>query len=448
MSYEIEETGDLTRRATVQVPPDDFKETVDDILRDIAEDADIEGFRDGNVPLRRIRKQYGRQAQQQAIEQAVRNKLEEIAEDLGDRLLHIGQPEVTDVPQENEEGPLVFEIDIELRPELDPVGYLGLEIERPEPEASSDDVDEQIERLREQQADLEPLQFRTEIQEGDVVTLDIEPVDDDVDAEQLQANDVQTEVGSGQLLPEIEEALIGAEPDSTLTVDLDAGDNFPIEDLRGETVQLRVTIRNVQTKVLPDLNDEFAKQTGQAETLLELRSNIRDEVTEAKGHRADHIAEENLMDELIELHDFDIPPKFLDQQLERSVDQRKQQLQQQGIDLDQIELDESELRDQIRDEVERSVKSEFILLAIAEKEGLDVNEADLDEFFEHRAQHNPQVSAEQLRQVYQQDEQRWQQVQYQALMEKTRSFLLDEADVEEGEWPDEPGPGAAPAPGM
>jgi len=448
MSYEIEETGDLTRRATVQVPPEDFKETVDDILRDIAEDADIEGFRDGNVPLRRIRKQYGRQAQQQAIEQAVREKLEEIAEDLGDRLLHIGQPEVTDVPQENQEGPLVFEIDIELRPELDPVGYLGLEIERPEPEASSDDVDEQIERLREQQADLEPLQFRTEIQEGDVVTLDIEPVDDDVDAEQLQANDVQTEVGSGQLLPEIEQELVGAEPDSTLTVDLDAGENFPIEDLRGETVQLRVTIRSVQTKVLPDLNDEFAKQTGQAETLLELRSNIRDEVTEAKGHRADHIAEENLMDELIELHDFDIPPKFLDQQLERSVDQRKQQLQQQGIDLDQIELDESELRDQIRDEVERSVKSEFILLAIAEKEGLDVNESDLDEFFEHRAQHNPQVSAEQLRQVYQQDEQRWQQVQYQALMEKTRSFLLDEAEVEEGEWPDEPGPGAAPAPGM
>jgi trigger factor len=443
MSYEIEETGDLTRRATVEVPADDFKDTVDDILRDIAEDADIEGFREGNVPLRRIRRQYGRQAQQQAIEQAVRGKLEEIAEDLGDRLLHIGQPEVTDVPQEDEAGPLTFDIDIELRPDIDPTGYLGLEIERPSPEASDDDVDEQIERLREQQADLQPLEFRTEIEEGDVVTLDISPVDDDIDAEQLEASDVQTEVGSGQLMPEIEEALIGAEPNSTITVDLDAGANFPIEDLRGETVELEVTIKAVQTKVLPELNDEFAKQTGQAETLLELRSNIREEVSEAKSHRADHLAEENLMDELIAQHDFDIPPQFLDEQLERSVEQRKQQLQQQGIDLEQIELDESELRDQIRGEVENSIKSEFILLAIAEKEGLDVDESDLDEFFEHRAQHNPQVSAEQLRQVYQQDEQRWQQVQYQALMDKTRSFLLDEADVEEGEWPEQPGPGAA-----
>jgi FKBP-type peptidyl-prolyl cis-trans isomerase (trigger factor) len=108
--------------------------------------------------------------------------------------------------------------------------------------------------------------------------------------------------------------------------------------------------------------------------------------------------------------------------------------QQQGLDIDDLQIDMDDLKADMEGEVKKSIQSEFILLAIAEKEGLEVEEEDLNAFFEHQAQHNPQISAEQLRQYAQQDQQQMQSVQYQALMEKTKSLLMEEADRNEISW--------------
>ncbi|MFB6352132.1 MAG: trigger factor [Bradymonadaceae bacterium] len=447
MPYEIEETGPLTRTATVTVPNEEFRSRINDALRDLKGEVDISGFRKGKVPMSVLRSRYGDRVQPEVVENLIREHIEEIGEEYPDRLIHLGETNVTNFP--TEENPLEFEVDLELKPDLDPVGYMGLEVEQPEPEVADEEVDERLEEMREEFARMEPIELRETVREGDVVTFDFEPVDsDDERLDDFTGEDIEAEIGAGQVLPEIEAGLEGAELNSTLTVDIDADEEFPIEELRGREIPLRLDIKSVKQKVLPRLDDEFAKDTGEAETLLELRSQVREELREEKQHRAEHLAMENLIDELLEQNDVPIPPKFLEQQVDQEIERREEMFEQQGLDPAELDLDTEEMREGTREEIRPNLQQEFLLLAIAEKEAFEVEEEDIDRFLEHQASHDERFSAEQLKQFMRQNEEQWENVQYQALMEKTKSFLLEEADLVEAPWPDQPEPGMAPAEGQ
>jgi len=435
MPYELEETGDLTRTAHITVDSEEFERRVDEALREIADDVDISGFRPGNVPFSMVQKRYGPKVKPEVIENLIREHIEEVAEEYEQRLLHVGETRVENVPEDD--GDLEFAVDLELRPDLDPVGYLGMTVEKPEPEVSDEEVDARLEEMREEFATLEPIELRDEIREGDVVTFDFGPTTDDEALQEFTGEGIQTEVGSGQVLPAIEEGLEGAEFQSTVEIDIQADQEFPVAKLRGEEIPLEIDIKTVKQQVLPDLDDEFAKDTGEAETLLELRAQIRDELEEQKSHRAEHLAQEHLVDRLIEQNDFELPPTFLDQQVEQQIDRQKEMFEQQGLDPDQIGADSDAFVEETRRNVARSIKEEFLLLAISEKEGLEVEREDLDAFLEHQAQHDERFSADQLEQVMRQNDEQWENVQYQARLEKTKEYLLDQAEIETVDWPDE-----------
>lgn len=443
MPHELEETGPLTRTATVTIPNEEFESRINDALRELQGNVDVSGFRQGKVPFSVLRQRYGDRVIPDVVQSLIRENISEIAQDFEDRLLHVGQTDVTNFPDDDD--PLEFEVDFELKPDLDPVGYLGMTVERPEPEVSDEEVDEQLEELREEFATLEPIELRNEIREGDMVTFDFEAVGDDEALEDFAAQDVETEVGAQQILPPIERGLEGAELNSTVTVEIEDDDNLPLPDFDGDDLSVEIDIKSVKQKNLPRLDDEFAKDTGQAETLLDLRSQIREDIRDDKQHRANHLATENLVDKLVEQNDFPIPPKFLEEQVDDEIERRTEMFEQQGLDPADIGADTEEFREETREELEESLKEEFLLTAIADEEGLEVEEEDIDNFLEHQAQHDQRFSAEQLKQFMQQNEEQWQNVQYQALLEKTKTYLLDEAETEPAPWPDEPAHGVVPA---
>ncbi|MFB6262825.1 MAG: trigger factor [Bradymonadaceae bacterium] len=431
MSHEVEEVDEVTRRARVTVPEDEFEARMDAHLEELADDVDMPGFRDGNVPTSLLRKRFGDQVEGQIVEGFLRERLDEILADYADRLLYVGDPTITEAPEGD--AALEIELEFELRPELDPVGYLGVAVEKPQPEVDSEEVDEQIENLREEHATLEPIPFRNNIEEGDVVTFDFEPAEDREELSDFQGEDVQVEIGGDPLIPEFTEALTGAEFDSTLTVEVTPDESFPDEELRGESFDVTLDVKSVKSKQLPEPNDAFAKDTGEAETMLELRSQIRDELEEYQEDRAKHAAEAELIDALLEQQDVPLPPQFFGDQLEQELEQRQQRFEQQGITLEEAGIEPDEFRERVEEELERDLKQEFLLLAIAEKEGLEVEDDDLDAFFEHQAQHDRRLTAEQLRQYAEQDEQRMQSIRLQALLQKTRDYLLAEAEFLEPE---------------
>lgn len=437
MTYQLEETGDLTRTAQVNVPAEEFESTVNKELRKLSKRVKVRGFRKGKIPMGVMRQRYGDSVQQDVVENLVRKYINEIVDE-AESVLHISRPEVTDIPQ-NGAGQLQFKVDLELRPEIDPIGYLGLEVEKPDVEVTSEELEEQLEEMRKQQASFEAIETRAEIKAGDFVTFDFKALGEDEELEQFQGENAQVKVGDGEAMPGIEDALIGADFGSTVTATVETDENFGVPELQNRTFDVELTIRKVERQVLPELDDEFAKQTGQAETALELRAKVREKIAGQKEHQAGHIAENNLVEKLLEQNDFELPPQFVEEQAMQAVRQQLQNLQQQGLDLSQIDLDFEDFKEGIREERESQLKSEFLLVAIAEKEGISVEDADLANYFEHRAMHMG-VSADMLRRYMSEEPQRMQQAAASALIEKTVNHLLAEATIKPGEWPDPEAP--------
>lgn len=435
MAYELEETGELTKRATVNVPKEEFEGRINKRLNELSEQVDLDGFRKGNVPLQVMRQRYGPQVTQEVVEELVNDKITELIQDLGD-VLYLGTPEVTGVPMQGDDE-LVFEVDVEMRPDIDPIGYVGIEVEKPTADVDSEAIEQELEALRHQHADTKPVALRQEIASGDIVTVDFEALDDRPELEQMTGDDVEIEIGSGQALPGIDEALEGAELDATVESEIELGDNFPVEDLQGEEVPIRLDVKKVETRVLPEVDDDFAMQTGEGDTLLELRGNLRDKIEERKEAEANQHAQQSLVDELLEQNDFELPPKFVDQQLDNTADQRLQMLEQQGINAEEMGIDLDEFKEQMRDDVVRQIKTEMLLIEIARKENIEVEEQDLRDFFDEQAAQMG-VNVQQYMGFMRQNEDMMRQANATVLLDKTKSHLLSEAEIEEVEWPEEP----------
>ncbi len=435
MPFEIEETGELSRRAQVSVSSEEFDKRINRTLKEMSKDVNIRGFRKGQVPLKVMKKRYGAKVQQEVVEDLVRDKIGEMLDDVDQPVIHLGSPEV-ESDLDEDEG-LRFNIDFELRPEIDPVGYMGLGLEKEKTEVSGDEIDERLEQMRHQYATLEPIEFRDTIKEGDVVTFDYQAKGDNEALDEFAGEDAQVEVGEGRSIEGLEEGLIGAEFGSTVTVEVNPGEDFPAEELRGESFEIEIKIKSVKKQVLPELDDEFAKDTGDAETLLELRGQIREEIEEEREHQAMHQAEDQLVDKLLEQNQFDLPPQFIDEQVQHEKQQRMQMLQQftqQGMDPAELGIDMDEFTggEELVEEVKDRVRADFLLLAIAEKEGIELEQEDLMNYIQHRAQHS-RMQPQQLMQMMMQDEQQLRQANMMALLEKTKGFLLDNADFEEVE---------------
>jgi trigger factor len=353
--------------------------------------------------------------------------------DQEERLLFVAQPEVLAIPTGGN-GDLEFKVEIELRPELDPIGYLGIDVERPRVEVDGEVVDAELESLREKFSSIEPIEGRDVIEEGDVATVHFEAVDqDDETLQDLRGQDVEVIVGKSQTLPGISEALLGATFEGAPVASVSLPDDFQIEDLAGRTVELRLDIQTVKQRVLPELDDEFAIDTGEAETLEELRQIVEGRVSAAMDKEAANFAKNQLMSLLLEQNDVELPPKFVDEQTVKEVQSRLQSMQYQGLDVQSAGLDLQALRETVKSEKSEQLKSEFLLMAIASKEGLVTTDDDLAAYFEDQAS-GIGVPREQFEAYIRGDGDRLSQAQGSCLLHKTVDHLLSEATINEIAW--------------
>ena len=223
-----------------------------------------------------------------------------------------------------------------------------------------------------------------------------------------------------------------------MTTTIQLPEDFPIAELADQDVQLEIKIKSVKKRVLPEVDDEFAADTGKGQTLIELRANIREEIVQGLAHQAQHLAEDSLVERLLEQNPVELPPLFVLEQIDNRIAQQFQQMTGQQIDPRMIAGNESfdGMREDLRENTETQLKSEFLLMAIAEKEGIQVNDADLTAFFEHQSMHM-EVDAKTLERFYRQDQSRLQQAAGSALLEKTLGILLAEAKIVDVEWPED-----------
>jgi len=334
--------------------------------------AHLQGFRPGKAPLSIVRQNFGSRIQQDVLE-----KLEPAAIDAKikeEHLAVVGQPEVKDFHfHDGQEAH--FKVEFEVAPEVKLGEYRNLEVPYAEPAVADADVDAELARLRDSKAEFvneDPRPAR----DGDHVVVALESTSG-VD-EPVKSDSLAIEIGSAETMAEFSEGARGMEPgqekDITITYPADYGS----ENLAGKTVGFHLTLKQIRRKELPELNDEFAKDLGDYQTLDDLKTAIRSQIFREREGEAQEAAKGKLVDQLVETHEFPVPDAYVEQQLRNSAENLMRSLVSQGANPADLKFDFERFKENQRDRAVRDVRASLLLDQIATTESIDAMQDEVD----------------------------------------------------------------------
>ena len=402
MKTTVTELPDSRVRVDAEVPPDAVEVRVNRAARGLAREMRMPGFRKGKAPPSLIIQRVGRIA---VVEQALRDALPEWYEQalLSSGVSPVGDPDiqVTDVP-EGEGEPLGFHFEVGVRPPATLGDYKGLEVGRPDTEVPDDIVDREVERLREGFARLEPVERAGG--EGDLVLIDFEGTIDGKAFEGGAATDYLLELGSDQLIEGFEQQLMDAEAGDERTVEVSFPEEYRAEHLAGRDAVFAVKVKEVREKILPDLDDDFASEASEFETLAELRADITEKLSQAVGQRIEQDFRIAAVDAAVAKATVEVPAEIVDARATERWERVERQLAARGIDPDTYLQMQGRTREELIEEskpdAERELRREAVLEAVAAAEGFEVSEEEMVEALEHTAEHErmkPEKLLERLR---------------------------------------------------
>jgi trigger factor len=383
VTTEIEELPESNVKITAKVSSDDVEAALAHAARDFARELKLPGFRKGKVPPQLVLQRVGRDA---VMDQALREGLPEWYERalLESRVTPVGDPKL-DMPEPPAEGePLEFTIEVAVRPRAELGEYKGLEVGKAEPEVPAEAIDEEIERMRESLAGLQPVERAA--QNGDYLLIDYAGEMDGEAFEGGTATDYLLELGSNALIDGFNEALEGAEAGDERTVELTFPEDYQAEDLAGKPATFKVDVKEVREKTLPELDDDFAADNSDFDTLAELRDDIEHRLEHAFEHRAEHAFRDAALDAAVENATVEIPEEIVAARAEEIWERVERSLQSRGMNPEMYLQIQGKSRDEAiadaREEAESGLRREAVLAAIAEAEDFEVTEEELLEALE------------------------------------------------------------------
>jgi trigger factor len=326
----------------------------------VAKQVRVPGFRPGKAPVGMVRKQYGAAIDQEAVEALLREAFEMVVTE--QKLELVTQPHAHDV-KFGEDQSLSFELHCEVRPTLTLDKLEGFRVMRPTDVVTDEQVQEQIERLRDQRATWTPAEGKAN--EGDLVTVMLATEEDGTIPE---GREYRLVMGAGQVIPAIEEVVMTMNPGETVERSVTWPEDFPDEAQRGKTRQVRVALTEVKRKALPALDDAFAREMGDFDSLVAFEQVVRADMAAAAVRDADAAARTQLLDEIVQANPFDLPPSWVKQMIRAYAEAYR--------------IPEAELvkfGDEIQGMAERQVRRDLIIDTIAEREGLVATEKDVDD---------------------------------------------------------------------
>lgn len=392
------ETLSPTRvKLTVEVPFDELKPSVDATYRKLSRQVRVSGFRPGRVPPRILDQRLGRGV---ILDEAIQEALPRLYSDAvqSEQVDVLSRPEV-DITEFVDGAQLVFTAEMDVRPEVSVPEYSEVEIVVDPAVVTDEQVDAQLSALRDRFAVLSPVE--RPVQEGDFVSLDLSATVDDEPIEEATATGMSYEVGSGDLIEGLDEAIIGAVEGEERIFDTEllAG------EYAGQTAQVTAVVQGVKEKELPALDDDFATTASEFDTLEELRADIRERLENSRRTEQVGEAREKLLEKLIELVEVPVPDSVLESEISARDHRLGHELERMGTDraayLEGLDQTEEEFGAEVRESASKAIRSQFILDAVIDAESIGLDQGELMEQLMVRAQRvgmQPDVYAQQLAQ--------------------------------------------------
>ena len=378
MKTEVTELPESRVRIDASVAPEDVRRHLDRAAKQLGSELRVPGFRKGKVPAQMVLQRVGREA---LLEQALRDALPEWYERavLEAGVSTVGDPklDVSELPAEGE--PLELSIEIGVRPEAKLGDYKGVEVARAEPDVPEDAVQAELERLREGLSSLNPVE--REAAEGDFLLIDYKGFVDGEPFEGGEGKDQLIELGSGSLVEGFEEALSGASAGDEREVKVTFPDDYRAEHLAGKDARFEVAVREVREKRLPELDDEFALQASEFDTVDELRADITEKLRTAAEGRSEEQFREAAVEAAVANAEVEVPEELASARAEELYHRFEHRLSHQGIDPEMFTQmqgkSREELVENVKPEAVESLRREAVLIAIADAEDIEVSDDDL-----------------------------------------------------------------------
>jgi trigger factor len=376
MKVSVEEINSIKKKMNVEVPEEQVIKEVDSFYRDLNRKAKIKGFRPGKVPRNILERHFKDYVKTEVMQKLIQ---ESYPQALSEAKLHpISNPLID--PGEMEGGkPFQYAATIEIKPEIKLEGYIGLKIEGKKEGAKDEEVEERLKNLQNIHAQLKTISDPRPVQPGDFVILDYEASMENKPLDEGKATDFTVEVGSGRFIPNLEEKLVGLKPDEEKDLEVSFPEDYGYKKWAGKTLSFHVKIKEVKEKILPILDDEFAKDLGDYSSLEDLRLKLREEIEKEKKLILERQLKDQMVEQLLQANSFEIPESLVEEQTRTLVSDTKMRLASQGVDFKNLGLSEEKLQGDYREMAQKQVRTFLILEKIADQEGITVTDGEAED---------------------------------------------------------------------
>lgn len=390
MKYEVLEPSPVKRTVKVTAPKEEVNAALAATVALRRRTAEIKGFRKGKVPSSIVESMFKKQIYDEAANDLINYHINDVMNELGITPLSRIDVDAGDIVRDE---PFEYSFSFEVAPQFDLPDYSGLPVDQERAETSETEIQLVIDRIRNNLAQYEPLREERPATGTDVVVVDFQALENGEPMSDVKAENFQLTLGQGQALPEFEAMIQGIKAGDTTESEITFPADFLNEALAGKTVTMRVTLKEIKAKILPELDDEFAKKAGGLESMDKLREAIEKSYVESRTQVNKSAAQKKLLDSLTAKVDYALPDSMVDEQIDRMLTEMKGRLERMGKRLDALGKTPEQLREEHRPEAEALVKSQLFLLAVAAKEKMQVSPMEIDDFF--------RIMAKQTRQDFQ-----------------------------------------------
>lgn len=425
MSLQLEKLENNMAKLTIEVAPEELEKAIEKAYQKNKKSISVPGFRKGKVPRQMVEKMYGKEvfyedAANILIPDAYEAALEECTEEI------VSSPKI-DVTQLEAGKAFIFTAEVALKPEVSLGKYKGVKVDKADLEVTEEEIIEAIDKEREANARSISVEDRP-VKDGDNTVIDFEGFVDGVAFEGGKGENYPLTIGSGAFIPGFEEQLVGAELNKEVEVKVTFPEDYQADNLAGKEAVFQCTVKEIKEQELPELDDEFASEVSEFDTLAEYKEDMKRQLTEQKETAAKSAKEDAVIDAIIEDAKIDVPDAMIETQQRQIVNDFAQRLQMQGMNIDQYfqftGLTPEKMMEQVKPQAEKRIKSRLVLEAIVEAEKIEATEDEYQAELDKMAQQY-QMELDKVKEMMGENEKK--QIMEDLAVQKAVAFVVDNA---------------------
>ncbi len=432
MQVTVEDQSSVKKILHIEIPQEEVASELDSAYNQLKKTAKIKGFRPGKAPRSTLERMYKKNVHADVVSKLIQNSLIEAVQEKD--LPIVGQPSI-DPPELDSQGPYKYDAVIEIRPELGDIDFKGLNLKKSTYKAGDKEFNSQLEMIRKNFAQLETVEEKRPVKENDFIVIDYEGLKNGEPFNETPKTENSTmKIGQGMISKEFDDQIIGICADDEKEFSIHFPEDYHNNNMAGLDITYKITLKEIKEEILPEIDDELAKQLGEdIESLDDLKNKIISNVQQGYDNRAEQELNEQIFEALIAKKDFEVPESMVESELEANLaDMERMYLSQYNMSQEQFEEAKKGFSEKYRDTAEKQVKRYIILAKIVDQEKLILSDEELDKGMDEMAE-SMNRPVEELKTYYKTNKNNLDFFKHSLLEKKAIRLIIDNSNVEEVE---------------